>query len=144
MGNYHSEGCRPCVGLCGRELAGGQPPGFTEDIYATQGRETSQEPGRDHHLQSIQKGVTGKSWPVGVEGKREQKSRSSIAEEPPELPSPGVSFSTEEIGIGTKTRAAPPPETDTYTCRNCKGSLTKGDPECPVCEAGPLDWSGVN
>tara|TARA_Y100000310_G_scaffold67065_1_gene62387 strand:- start:480 stop:815 length:336 start_codon:yes stop_codon:yes gene_type:complete len=70
--------------------------------------------------------------------------RSYSPKEPPELPSPGVSFSTEDIGIKTITRAAPPPETDTYTCQNCKGTLTKGDPECPVCELGPLDWTGVN
>jgi len=82
---------------------------------------------------------------LALKEKREREtSRSSIAEEPPELPSPGVSFSTEDIGVGTKTRATPPPETDTYTCRNCKEPLTKGDPECPICEAGPLDWSGVN
>jgi rubrerythrin len=82
---------------------------------------------------------------LALKEKREREnSRSSIAEEPPALHSPGVSFSTEDIGIATKTRAAPPPEIDTYTCKNCKGTLTKGDPECPICESGPLDWSGVN
>jgi len=82
---------------------------------------------------------------LALKEKRElERSRSSISEGPPVQPSPGVSFSTEEIGIGKKARAAPPPETDTYTCKNCKGALTKGDPECPICEVGPLDWSGVN
>ena len=82
---------------------------------------------------------------LALKEKREQdQSRSPISGEPPVLPAPGVSFTTEDIGIATKTRAAPEPETDTYTCKNCKGTLTKGDPECPVCEAGPLDWTGVN
>jgi len=82
---------------------------------------------------------------LALKEKREQdQSRSPISGEPPVLPAPGVPFTTEDIGIATKTKAAPPPETDTYTCKNCKGPLTKGDPACPVCEAGPLDWSGVN
>ena len=77
------------------------------------------------------------------EQRKRENSRSPISVEPPEL-KPGVSISTEDIGIGTKTRAAPPPEEDTYTCQNCKGTLTKGDPECPICELGPLDWTGVH
>ena len=82
---------------------------------------------------------------LALKEKREQdQSRSPISGEPPVLPAPGVSFTTEDIGITTKTRAAPEPEKDTYTCKNCKAPLTKGDPACPVCEAGPLDWTEVN
>jgi hypothetical protein len=81
---------------------------------------------------------------LALQEKREQeKTRSPISGEPP-ASHPGVSFSTEDIGIATKTKAVPPPETDTYTCKNCKGTLTKGDTECSVCELGPLDWTGVN
>ena len=74
----------------------------------------------------------------------EELSRSSITEGPPDPPAPGVSFSSEDIGVSAKAKTATPPDGDTYSCQNCKGPLTMGDPECPVCESGPLDWSGVN
>ena len=126
-------------------VGGGQPPDFTEDIYATQGRETSQEPGRDHHLQSIQKGVTGKSWPVGVEEKREQEIPFIYCRGAPGAAlAGGFPSTTEDIGDRHQDQGRPTTRDRYLYVQELQRALTKGDPECPVCEAGPLDWSGVN
>jgi len=65
------------------------------------------------------------------------------------ISSPGE-LSTESIGVVTTVTVpeevplAPHTETDqpNYFCENCKGTISIGDPECPVCEER-LDWSGL-
>jgi hypothetical protein len=73
-----------------------------------------------------------------------------LVETPPgPVSSPGE-FSTESIGVVTtvaipeEVPLAPHIETDqpNYFCENCKGTISIGDPECPVCEER-LDWSGL-
>mgnify|MGYP003146077258 CR=1 FL=1 len=75
------------------------------------------------------------------------------SETPPEAGSqdaaPGE-FSTEAIGVTTTATIIPPevplaPHTEdqpNYFCMNCKGKITLGDAECPICEE-TLDWSGL-
>ena len=73
-----------------------------------------------------------------------------LAETPPESVSAPGEFSTESIGVVTtvaipeEVPLAPHIETDqpNYFCENCKGTISIGDPECPVCEER-LDWSGL-
>lgn len=66
--------------------------------------------------------------------------RSSTPEMPPEL-TPGVSYNTEDIGIKTKTKAAP--DTIRYLHDpGCKSPLEKNEPQCPICEE-EIDWSGL-
>ena len=74
----------------------------------------------------------------------------ALVETPPEpFSSPGE-LSTESIGVETTVTVpeeiplAPHTETDQqgYFCENCKGKISIGDPECPVCEES-LDWSGL-
>jgi len=67
--------------------------------------------------------------------------RSSTPETPPEVPPPGVSYNTEDIGIKTKTKAEP----DTiryFHDPGCKSPLKKNEPQCPICEE-EIDWSGL-
>ena len=73
----------------------------------------------------------------------------ALVETPPEpFSSPGE-LSTESIGVVTTVSVpevplAPHTETDQqgYFCENCKGKISIGDPQCPVCEES-LDWSGL-
>jgi hypothetical protein len=67
--------------------------------------------------------------------------RSSSPEMPPELPTPGVSYNTEDIGIKTKSKAEP--DTIRYLHDpGCKSPLEKNEPRCPICEE-EIDWSGL-
>ena len=59
----------------------------------------------------------------------------ALVETPPEpFSSPGE-LSTESIGVVTTDQQG-------YFCENCKGKISIGDPQCPVCEES-LDWSGL-
>ena len=67
--------------------------------------------------------------------------RSSTPETPPEVPPPGVSYNTEDIGIKTKSKAEP--DTIRYLHDpGCKSPLEKNEPQCPICEE-EIDWSGL-
>ena len=67
--------------------------------------------------------------------------RSSTPETPPEVPPPGASYNTEDIGIKTKSKAEP--DTIRYLHDpGCKSPLTKNEPQCPICEE-EIDWSGL-
>jgi len=71
-------------------------------------------------------------------------------ETPPEPASSPGEFSTEAIGVTTTATIIPPevplaPHTEdqpNYYCENCKGKITLGDAECPICEE-TMDWSGL-
>jgi len=68
-------------------------------------------------------------------------------ETPPESLTSPEGLSTESIGVATTVRvpepvAAPEEEPQGYFCKNCKGKVTLGDPECSTCEE-ELDWSGL-
>jgi len=73
-----------------------------------------------------------------------------LVETPPEQVSPPGELSTESIGVVTTVTIpedvplAPHTESDqpNYFCENCKGTISIGDPECPICEER-LDWSGL-
>ena len=73
-----------------------------------------------------------------------------LVETPPESVSSPGELSTESIGVVTTVTVpdevplAPHTESDqpNYFCENCKGTISIGDPECPVCEER-LDWSGL-
>ena len=125
-------------------VGGGQPPENGGYMPSKGGRLPRNPDGTVVYSQST-RAKRERAGRLALKEMREREhTRSSISEEPPVPPGPGVSFSSEAIGITTKTKAASDPDVDTYTCRNCKGTLKKGDPECAVCELGPLDWTGVN
>ena len=68
-------------------------------------------------------------------------------ETPPESVSSPGELSTEPIGVATTVTvpepvAPPEDEAPTYFCKNCKGAVVQGDPECPTCEE-TLNWSGL-
>jgi hypothetical protein len=67
--------------------------------------------------------------------------RSYSPETPPEVPPPGVSYNTEDIGI--KTRAKVESNTIRYVHNpGCGSPLEKNEPQCPICEE-EIDWSGL-
>ena len=73
-----------------------------------------------------------------------------LAETPPESVSSPGEFSTEHIGVATTATIIVPEvpvaphveDQPNYHCMNCKGGISLGDTECPVCEE-TLDWSGL-
>ena len=85
-----------------------------------------------------------------AEGAAVDNLQPALVETPPEpISSPGE-LSTESIGVVSavtileEVPLAPHTESDqpNYFCENCKGTISIGDPECPVCEER-LDWSGL-
>ena len=72
------------------------------------------------------------------------------SESPPEPATAPGEFSTEAIGVTTTATIIPPEvplaphveDAPNYFCMNCKGKITLGDAECPVCEE-TMDWSGL-